>query len=116
MLEIAVDDGEPAVLTHAFEKIGAHDDQRRRAAGRPIEAAKQLLPARLGGVVDLARRSFVALRAPTLDRILHTLGVGPEIVGERAEERCLFRVLQGAVAREDLVRHREPRGLAAPGQ
>ena len=62
MKEISVEHEEPAVGAHGCEEIGAHRDQRRCAAGRAIEPPEQLLPARLGGVVDLGRGRFAACR------------------------------------------------------
>ena len=103
MLEIAVDRGEPSVLAEGVDEVGAHRHQRARAAGGAIEAAEQFLPARLGSVVDLARRRFAPRRAPPGDCVLNPLPVGSEVVRERTEERVLVFVREGAVTRENLA-------------
>ena len=76
MQKIAIDDGERRVLVHKLEQVGAHRDQRGGAARRAIESPEQFVAARLGGVVDFAQPSFVAVRrrsrrspgAPARDR------------------------------------------------
>ena len=67
MQKIAIDDRERWVLVHELEQVGAHRDQRGGAARRAIEPPEQLVTARLGGVVDFARRSFVAVRTEVGD-------------------------------------------------
>src|SRR5208282_4945383 len=113
MMEIAVDHRKAAVLAHAFEEVRTQGDERRRTARRAIEAAEELLPAGLAGVVDLARRGFVAGRRPASDRILHALRIGPKSVRQRAEEQGSVGVGKRAVARENLARERKARGFAA---
>ena len=116
MLEIAVDDGEPAIVAHGLEEVGAHRDERRRAAGGAVEAAEEFLPARLGGVVDLARRGSAARRDEARHRVLDPAPVGAEVVGQRAEERAFVGVGKVAVAGENLARERDAGGFAPPGQ
>ena len=50
-----------------IEQLLAHAHQRGGAAGRKIEAAQQLLPARLGGVVHLGRGLVGRRGLPGLD-------------------------------------------------
>ena len=56
MDEIGVDDGESSRLIHGVEQLLAHAHQRGGAAGREIEPAEQLLPARLGCGMQLEHR------------------------------------------------------------
>ena len=114
MHEIAIDNGERRVLLHELQQVGAHRDQRGGAARRAIEPAEQLMTTRLGGVVDLARRRFVAVRLELGDRVPHPLAIGPEIVGERAEERRMIARIERPIAADDLGGERDPRSLAAP--
>ena len=53
MEEVVVDDGEIVAMIHRVEQLLAHAHQRRRAAGREIEAAEKLEPPRLGRAMEL---------------------------------------------------------------
>ena len=57
MHEIGIDRGEIVAVIERVDQLLAHAHQRRGAAGRQIEAAEQLLPARLGGGCFRRRRS-----------------------------------------------------------
>ena len=116
MLEIAIDLDERPVLAHRLEQVGAHRNERARSSRRAIEAAKEFLPARLGGVVERRRRGLAAGRAPARDRVLDPLRVRPEIVRPGPKQRCLVAGRKAAVAREDLAGERHARGLAPSGQ
>ena len=61
MQKIAVDNGERRVLLHKLKQVRSHRDQRGGAARRAIEPPEQFVTARLGGVMDFARRSFIAV-------------------------------------------------------
>ena len=115
MQKIAIDDGERRVLVHKLDEVGAHRNQGGRAAGRAIESPEELVTARLGGVVDFAQPSFVAVRAEVGDRRHDPVAIGSEIVGERTKESRMVRRIERAVAPEDLGRERDPRRFAPPG-
>ena len=114
MQKIAIDDGERRVLLHELEQVRAHRDQRGGAARRAIEPPEQLVTTRLGGIVDFARRRFVAVRLELGDRVPHPIAIRPEIVGERAEERRMIARIERAIAPNDLGGERDPRRLAPP--
>ena len=114
MQKIAIDDGERRVLLHELEQIRAHRDQRGGAPRRAIDPPEQLVATRLGGIVDFARRRFVAVRLELGDRVPHPLAIGPEIVGERAKERRMIARIERAIAPDDLGGERDPRRLAPP--
>ena len=116
VLKIAVDDGEAAVAAQGLEEVGAHRDERRRAARSAVEAAEELLPARLRRIVDLARRRSAAGRAEARHRILDPAPVGPEIVGQGAKEGALVGLGEVAVAGEDLAGQRNAGSFATPGE
>src|SRR5580693_7640735 len=108
MQKIAIDDGERGILVHELEQVSAHPDQRGGAARRAIEPPEQLMTARLGGVVDFARRFFVAVRTEVGDRRYEPLALRPEIVSTRAKERRMARRTERAVAPKDLCVERDP--------
>ena len=107
MQKIAIDNGERRVLLHELEQVSAHRDQRRGAAGRAIDPPEQLVTTRLGGVVDFARRRFVAIRLELGDRVPHPIAIGPEIVGECDEERSMIARIERAIAPDDLGGERD---------
>ena len=113
MKEIAVEHEKPAVVAHGRDEIGAHRHERRGAAGRPVQAPEQLLPARLGGVVDLRRGRFAAHYGKARDRALDPRPVGAEILRQRPEERAPVVLAKAAVTAENFARQRHARGLAA---
>ena len=116
MDEVAVDHAQVVAAIHGVEELLAHAHQRRRAAGREIEPAQKLLPARLGGGVNLRRGGVGRGAFPRGD-----CGFKPRMVGSEAGRQCLEEGdawARGGVRleREDLARERDPRGLAAAGQ
>ena len=115
MQKIAIDDRERRVLVHQRQQVGAHLDQRRGAARRAIEPPEQVMAARLGGVVDIARRGLVGVGAEIGDCRHDPLAIGPELVGKRAKERRMVGRIERAVAAQDLGGERDPRRLAPPG-
>ena len=56
-------------------QVFAHRDQRGGAAGREIEPAEQLLPARLGGEMQFGRGLVGALARPGIDRRVDALAI-----------------------------------------
>ena len=77
------------------------------AAGRSIEAAEQFLPARLGSVVDLARRQFVASVALHRATASSTrCRSGPKSSASARKNAALSCVREAAVAGENLARQR----------
>ena len=109
--EIAIEHGKAAVVAHRLDEIGAHGDQRRRPAGRPVQPAKQFLAARLRGVVDFRRGGLAAGHAPARHRALDPGAVGAEIFRQRAEECALVLVAEAPVTAENLARQRDARRL-----
>ena len=114
MQKIAIDDRERRVLVQELEQVGAHRNQRRGAPRGTIEPSEQLVTARLRGIVDLARRGFIAIRLELGDRVSHPSAIRPEIVGERGEERRMIAWIERAIAPHDLGCERDPRRLAPP--
>ena len=74
-------------MHHRVHQVLAHRDQRRGAAGREIEPAEQLLPARLGGKMQFDRGLVAPLARPGIDRRIDALAVDPEPRRQRLEER-----------------------------
>ena len=68
------------------EQVLAHRDQRGGAAGREIEAAEQLLAARLGRVMQLGRGLVGAGSRPGIDRRVDAFAVDAEARRQRLEE------------------------------
>ena len=103
----------PAIPARGLEKVGAHRDQRRRAAGRAIETTEQFLPARLGSVVDLARREFSAGRREARHRVLDPSSDRARNRSASARKNALFVGLgKAAVAARGFrsrARRRRPR-------
>ena len=106
-MKITINNGERRVLLDELEQIGAHRDQRRGAAGRAIDPPEQLVTAWLGGVVDFARRRFVAARLELGDRVPHPIAIRPKIIGERREERSMIARIERAKAPDDLGGERD---------
>src|SRR3984957_10612007 len=113
MQKIAIDDDERRVLLHELEQIRAHLDQRRGAPRRTIDPPEQLVATRLRGIVDFARRRFVAIRLELGHRVPHPIAIGTEILGERAEKRRMIARIERAIAPNDLGGERNPRRLAS---
>ena len=61
--KVVVDGGEIVAMVHRVEQLLAHAHQRGGAAGREIEPAEQLLPARLGRAMKLGGRGVASGRA-----------------------------------------------------
>ena len=116
MDEIVVDDREVVAVDDGVEELLAHAHQRDGAAGREIEAAQQLQPARLGGAVNLGRGIVGRGRAPVVDGGFELLVVGPVAARQRLEEGDAGAGLELAVAGQDFARERDAGGLAAAGQ
>ena len=91
-------------MHHRVDQLLAHRDQRRGAAGREIEPAEQLLPARLGGKVQFGGGLVGAIARPGIDRRVDPLAVDAEARRERLEERDARPGGQLVVAHEDFAR------------
>jgi hypothetical protein len=113
MQKIAIDDDERRVLLHELEQIRAHRDQRRGAPRRTIDPPEQLVATRLGGIVDFARRRFVAIRLELGHRVPHPIAIRPEILGEPAEKRRMIARIDRTIASNDLGGERNPRRLTS---
>ena len=109
-------DGEVVAMLHGVEQLLAHPHQRGGAAGREIEPAQQLLPARLGrGDAPPPRWHRTGSRA-RLDRGVEPRMVGAEARGQRLEEGDTRAGGQLGVACEDLAGERHAGGFAAARQ
>ena len=82
MDEIVVDDGKVVAVIHRVEKLLAHANQCRGAAGREIQPAEQFQPARLAGAMSSAAASADG-EPPGGDRGIDAR----RIVAERARQR-----------------------------
>ena len=117
MDEIVVDGRQVVAMVERVHQLLAHAHQRRGAAGRQIEPAKQFLPARLGGGVHLAPRSRrPACRARRRSPVSMRAGSTPKRLRQRLEEGDARPGGELAVAAEDFARQRHAGGLAAAGQ
>jgi hypothetical protein len=70
MHHVAVERGEFAAALQEVEQVGAHLHQFAGAARRPVESAKQLLPPRLRGKMQIAGVGIRGLIAPGFHRLL----------------------------------------------
>src|SRR6516165_9994469 len=102
MQKIAIDDGERRVLVDEREHVRAHLDERRSAAWRAIEPPDELVAAGLRREMDFAYRGFVAHRTKVPYGLAQPLAIGPELVGERLEERRLLGRVERAVPEQNL--------------
>ena len=117
MDEVVVDGPEVVLaMGEHVEQLLAHAHQRDGAAGREIEPAEQLLPARLGGRMHLGCGLVGRIVAPGGNRRLQAGRVGPEALRQRLEEGDARAGREFRVAGEDIARHRDAGGLAAAGQ
>ncbi len=114
MQKVAIDDGERRVLVHQLQKVRAHRDQRGGAPRRVIDPPEELVTTRLGGVVDLARRRFVAIGLEFGDRVPHPVAIGPEIVGKSGEKHRMIARIERAITSDHLGGERDLRRLAPP--
>jgi hypothetical protein len=92
----------------------AHD--RRGTARRAIQAPKQLLPRRLGGMRQPHQLFGTGLPRIGLRAREHRLRVGAEVARQVVEETRAAIVGQRIEAPDDAQRDRRPVGLAAFGQ
>ena len=116
MNEVGVDRGEVVAMPHRIDQLLAHAHQRAGAAGREIEAAEQLLPARLGGLVHRRRRGVRRLGLPVGDGGVELGLVGAEAVRQRLEEGDARPGGQLVVFGKELAGERHAGRLAAAGQ
>jgi hypothetical protein len=108
MDEVGVHDREVAAVRHRIEQLFAHPHQRSGSARREIEAAQQLLPAWLGGLMDLACSHVVRIGLPGCDRLFHPRLVRTELLRQRLEERGAGPNGQRRIAGEDFTGQRYP--------
>lgn len=113
MLEIFVDRFEIAVTLEEAKELLAHSDQHRGATRGEIEAAKKLLPPRLGGLVQRGRRARPGLLAELVDGALEPSLIGPELLREHQQEGFASCRAQCIPLLENLARQRNARRLAA---
>ena len=111
--EIVVDGGEIVAMIHRVEQLLAHAHQRRRAAGREIEAAEQLEPPRLGCAMELGRGGVRGRVHPGGGRGAEPGTVGAEPARQRLEKGNARPGVQLGIAGQDFARERDARGFAA---
>ncbi|MGY3120726.1 hypothetical protein ACVWXQ_004663 [Bradyrhizobium sp. S3.14.4] len=114
--DVAIERGEIGVTVHHAEQIGAHVDEIAGAARRAVEAADQLLPARLGGEMQRARVFVTGTGAPFFDRLGQAFAIGAEIAHQGFEEGAASCRIQLLVDVEHLTRHGGARSFATTGQ
>jgi len=95
------------------QEVHAHLDQFAGRARRAVEAAEQLLPARLGGEVQAAAGAADAA-APLGDGLLHLVAVGAEVARERFEKRGAAGLVQRAVGIEHVAGEHRSGGSPRP--
>ena len=86
MEKVVVDGGEIVAMIHGLEQLRAHAHQRRRAAGRKIEAPEELEPARLGGAMEPGCGRIGGRAHPGRGRGIQSRTVGAEPARQRLEE------------------------------
>ena len=114
MHEIAIHDLEGGIGAQQFQQVLAHVHQRGRAAGGPVEAAKNFLPPRLGRIVDGGASLVARFFRPRLDGLAEFCGVGSKLIRQRAEESEFSGLIQRRVILQKLARKRCARRLASP--
>jgi hypothetical protein len=103
-------------VVHGVEELFAHAHQRGGAAGREIEPAEKLEPARLTGEMQFASRGSGRRLPPGGDRRVDTAAVVAEGSRQRLEEGDARPGRQFRIVGEYLVGQRHAGGLAAAGQ
>ena len=98
------------------EELLAHAHQRRGAARREIEPAKQFEPARLAGAMQLGGGFGGRRRPPGGDRGIDAGVVVPEGLRQRLEKGDARPGGQLGIVVENFVGERDARGFAAAGQ
>ena len=116
MHEILIDRCQVVAVHQRVHQVFAHSDQRGGAAGRKIEPAEQLLPAWLGGAMQLERGLVGPLARPDIHGRIDPLAVDAVTRGERFEEGDARPGGEFVVTGEELARERDARGFATPGQ
>jgi len=116
MDEIGVDDAEIVTMIHGVKELLAHAHKGGGAAGRKIEPADELEPARLGNAMELGRVRGRGLNAPGRDRGIDATAIVAEGGRQRFEESDARPDSQLGIVGEDLVGERDARGLAAAGK
>ena len=110
MHEILVDRRQVVAMHHRVHQLLAHRDERRGAAGREIEPAEKLLPARLGGKMQFGGGLVACPRAPR-HRPRHRSARGRRRSGWPAPRRtrCAGRWSVRRSVRKFRARARRPR-------
>ncbi len=116
MGEVAVEAAEVRPPRQHVEQAGAHGDQCRGGAGREVQPADQLLPARLAGGVEFGEAALGGGGGIGGDRLVEPRLVRAEGLGQRLEEGDALAGLQGAVEDQYLAGQRDAGGLAAAGE
>ena len=115
MREIGVEPAKLRLLAQVLQELLPHPDQRRGPARREVQAAKQLLPPRLGGGME--RLDRVGLVAPDRrDRRLHRGAVRAEPLGEQRQKAAPLLRRRGVEGRDERAGQRDAGGFAAAGK
>jgi hypothetical protein len=97
VLEIHVDPGKRLVFAQDLEQVFAHPHQLFGAAGHRIEAAQQLLPARLGNIQQPRERGCIAVLGIRLGLPVKLCRVDVELAGQAFEERQFLIIVSVGV-------------------
>ena len=116
MDEVGVDGREVGPFAEHVEQLLAHAHQRGGAARREVEAAEQLLPARLGGVMQAGGRLRIGSTGVVGKRALDRGHVGAEALQQQFEEDDPAGRVEPGVGFEQARRQGHARCLALARQ
>ena len=108
--------GKVVAVVERIDQLLAHPHQRGGAVGREVEPPQQLLPARLGGNMDLGRGLVGRVGLPGRDRGIEPRMVRAEAIGQRLEEGDARAGGQLGIFGKNLARQRDAGRFAAAGQ
>ena len=116
MHDVAVEAQELGAAFQEVEQVGTHLHQLASAARRTVETAKQLLPPRLRGKVQIAGVRIRRLVAPGLHRLRQPLVVRAVMARQLLEECEPALGVEVVIAVKQLAGHRGAGGFAAARQ
>ena len=98
------------------QQLLANPHQRRRAAGREIESAHELLARRLGRQMQRLHRRLAGRALKAGDGGLHLGRIGPELLSQRGQESQARLGFGLRIALQQQARQRHAGSLAAAGE
>ncbi len=115
-LEVVVHHPEVRVMGDPLHQFDPQGDKRLRPAGDVVEAAEELHPARLGGLLQRLGGGLAGGGDVGLGGGLQLFGVRPVVVREGAEHEGAAGIVEIAIGAQEVARLLRGGGLAAAGQ